>query len=145
MLGSAEQLGQDVSNLDVMDAAVGLQASEAIKILRSRKASGELGEVVIVHIGNNGIFTAEQLDEMMGVLAEAHRVVLVNVNVSRPWALPNNEVLAEGTQRYPNAVLVDWYSASVDHPEYFVEDGVHLQVEGQLVYADLISDRIQTR
>jgi peptidoglycan/LPS O-acetylase OafA/YrhL len=145
MLGSAEQLGQDVSNLDVMDAAVGLQASEAIGILRSRQATGELGEVVIVHIGNNGIFTAEQLDEMMGVLAEAHRVVLVNVNVPRPWALPNNEVLAEGAQRYPNAVLVDWYSASVDHPEYFVEDGVHLQVEGQLVYADLISDRIQTR
>jgi hypothetical protein len=68
----------------------------------------------------------------------------VNVNVPRPWALPNNEVLAEGVQRYPNAVLVDWYSASVDHPEYFVEDGVHLQVEGQQVYADLISDRIRT-
>ena len=144
MLGSAEQLERDIPNLAVMDAAVGLQASAAIDILRSRQASGELGEVVVVHIGNNGVFTAEQLDEMMGVLAGARRVVLVNVNVPRPWALPNNEVLAEGVQRYPNAVLVDWYSASVDHPEYFVEDGVHLQVQGQQVYADLIAERIQT-
>jgi hypothetical protein len=143
MLGSAEQLERDIPNLAVMDAAVGLQASAAIDILRSRQASGELGEVVVVHIGNNGVFTAEQLDEMMGVLAGARRVVLVNVNVPRPWALPNNEVLAEGVQRYPNAVLVDWYSASVDHPEYFVEDGVHLQVQGQQVYADLIAERIQ--
>jgi hypothetical protein len=51
-------------------------------------------------------------------------------------------VLAEGVRRYPNAVLVDWYSASVDHPEYFVEDGVHLRIKGQRVYADLISRRL---
>jgi lysophospholipase L1-like esterase len=143
MLGSADQLEQDIPSLTVMDAAVGLQASAAIDILRARQASGQLGEVVVVHIGNNGIFTAEQFDEMMGVLACARRIVFVNVNVPRAWVLPNNEVLAEGVQRYPNAVLVDWYSASIDHPEYFVEDGVHLQVEGQRVYADLIAE--QTR
>jgi len=143
MLGSAAQLERDIPNLTVMDAAVGLQATAAIDILRSRQATGEIGEVVVVHIGNNGIFTAEELDEMMGLLAGARRVVLVNVNVPRPWAAPNNAVLAEGAQRYPNAVLVDWYSASVDHPEYFVEDGVHLQIEGQKVYADLISAQVQ--
>jgi hypothetical protein len=143
MLGSADQLEQDIPSLTVMDAAVGLQASAAIDILRARQASGQLGEVVVVHIGNNGIFTAEQFDEMMGVLAGARRIVFVNVNVPRAWVLPNNEVLAEGVQRYPNAVLADWYSASIDHPEYFVEDGVHLQVEGQRVYADLIAE--QTR
>jgi hypothetical protein len=143
MLGSAAQLERDIPNLTVMDAEVGLQASAAIDILRARLASGELGEVVVVHIGNNGVFTAEQLDEMMGVLADARRVVLVNVNVPRAWERPNNEVLAEGARRYPNAVLVDWYSASVYHPEFFVEDGVHLQVEGQRVYADLIAEQLR--
>jgi len=143
MLGSAAQLERDIPNLTVMDAEVGLQASTAIDILRARLASGELGEVVIVHIGNNGVFTAEQLDEMMGVLSDARRVVLVNVKVPRAWERPNNEVLAEGARRYPNAVLFDWYSASVYHPEFFVEDGVHLEVEGQRVYADLIAEQIR--
>jgi hypothetical protein len=143
MLGAAERLERDIDGRMVMDAEVGLQASAAIDILRWRRTSGQLGGVVIVHIGNNGIFTAEQFDEMMRVLAGVRRVVFVNVNVPRAWAQPNNEVLAEGVRRYPNAVLVDWYSASVDHPEYFVKDGVHLQIGGQRVYADLISRRLE--
>jgi hypothetical protein len=52
-------------------------------------------------------------------------------------------VLAEGVERYPNAVLADWYSASVDHPEFFVEDGVHLSIDGQRAYVDLISDQLE--
>ncbi len=142
MLGAADRLSRDIDNLTVMDAAVGLQASAAIDILRARRASGQLGDVVIVHIGNNGIFTAGQFDEMMRVLAGVRRVVFVNVNVPRAWEGPNNEVLAQGTRRYPNAVLVDWYSASVYHPEFFVNDGVHLRIKGQRVYADLISERL---
>jgi hypothetical protein len=142
MLGAADRLYRDIDNLTVMDAQVGLQASAAIDILRSRRASGQLGDVVIVHIGNNGIFTAGQFNEMMRVLAGVRRVVFVNVNVPRAWEGPNNEVLAQGTRRYPNAVLVDWYSASVYHPEFFVNDGVHLRIKGQRVYADLISERL---
>jgi lysophospholipase L1-like esterase len=79
---------------------------------------------------------------MMWVLAGVRRVVFVNVNVPRAWQQPNNEVLAEGVRRYPNAVLVDWYFGSVNHPEFFVEDGVHLQINGQRVYADLISEQL---
>ena len=45
-------------------------------------------------------------------------------------------------RRYPNAVLVDWYSASVEHPEYFVEDGIQLRIEGQRVYAGLIAEAL---
>jgi lysophospholipase L1-like esterase len=79
----------------------------------------------------------------MGVLADTRRVVFVNVNVPRAWEQPNNEVLAEGVRRYPNAVLANWYAASVDHPEYFVEDGVHLSIAGQRAYVDLISDKLE--
>ena len=142
MLGAADQLYRDIDNLTVMDSEVGLQASAAIDILRWRRASGQLGDVVIVHIGNNGIFTARQFDEMMRILAGVRRVVFVNVNVPRAWERPNNEVLAQGVRRYPNAVLVDWYSASAYHPEFFVSDGVHLRIRGQRVYADLISERL---
>jgi peptidoglycan/LPS O-acetylase OafA/YrhL len=143
MLGAADRLYRDIDNLTVMDAEVGLQASAAIDTLRWRRASGKLGDVVIVHIGNNGIFTAGQFDEMMRVLKGVRRVVFVNVNVPRAWEQPNNEVLARGARRHPNAVLLDWYSASVYHPEFFVSDGVHLRTKGQRVYADLISRRLE--
>lgn len=143
MLGAAEELEKSVPNLTTIDAAVGFQAAAAIDVLAARRDAGELGEVVVVHIGSNGVFTAEQFDETMRALGGVRRVVFVNVNVPRPWEQPNNEVISEGVRRHPNAVLVDWYSASVDHPEYFVEDGVHLQIRGQRAYADLIAGEIE--
>jgi hypothetical protein len=60
------------------------------------------------------------------------RVLVVNVTVppgvEDPVAVPNN------------AVLVDWYAASFDHPEYFWEDGTHLTPEGAWAYAGLIAE-----
>jgi lysophospholipase L1-like esterase len=75
----------------------------------------------------------------MQTVSGVERVVFVNVKVPRTWEEPNNEVIAEGVNRYPNAVLVDWYSASADRPELFYSDGYHLRPEGQQIYADLVS------
>nr|MBA4116825.1 acetyltransferase [Rubrobacter sp.] len=97
----------------------------------------------VLHIGNNGAVTAEQFDELMQTLEGARKVVFVNVKVPRPWEQPNNDVLAEGVQRYPSAVLVDWYAASADRPEFFWEDGYHIRPEGQPIYADLIAARLE--
>src|SRR5215207_6875703 len=143
MLGAAGQLDKDIPNLTAIDAEVGMQAYTAVEVLDARRAAGELGKVVVVHIGNNGVYTEKEFDQTMQALAGVRRVVFVNVNVPRAWEEPNNEVISEGVGRYPNAVLADWYSASVDHPEYFVEDGVHLQIKGQKVYAALIADQIE--
>jgi lysophospholipase L1-like esterase len=80
---------------------------------------------------------------MMDVLAGVDKVVFVNDKVPRFWEQPNNEVLAEGTRRYPNAVLVDWYSASVDRPELFAKDGIHPQPAGRRLYAEMIAARVE--
>jgi lysophospholipase L1-like esterase len=143
MLGAAGKLERAIPTLTTIDAEVGFQASAANDVLAARRDAGELGEVVVVHIGSNGVYTAEQFDETMRALEGVRRVVFVNVNVPRAWEQPNNEVISEGVRRYPNAVLADWYSASVDHPEYFVEDGVHLQIEGQRAYAQLIAGQAE--
>jgi hypothetical protein len=137
MLGAIDQLVSALGTLDI-DARVGRQASEAINTLRARRSNGLLGSVVIVHIGNNGILRADQLDEMMGVLTDVRRVVLVNVRVPRRWEGPNNATLAEQVGRYPNAVLVDWYAASADRFEWLYQDGIHLRPAGAQVYAALI-------
>ncbi|HLL97734.1 MAG TPA: acyltransferase family protein [Rubrobacteraceae bacterium] len=140
MLGAVDVLQQEIPNLTIIDAHGSRQAPEAIGVLRQLRVSGELGDVVIVHIGNNGFFAAEQVDEMMGVLSGVRKVLVVNVTVpdDYSWA-PNDEVLADGVRRYPNrAVLVDWYAASAGHPEYFW-DGIHLTPQGARAYADLIA------
>ena len=140
MLGAVDQLQREIPNLTTIDARGSRQAPEAIGVLRQLRASGQLGDVVIVHIGNNGIFTAGEFDEMMRVLKGVHKVLVVNVTIPDGYSwVPNNKVLAAGVKRYPNkAVLVDWYDASAGHPEYFW-DGLHLTPQGARAYADLIA------
>ena len=142
MIGAYEEMNRAIDGL-AMRADVGMQAAGVIEIGQKGLARGDLGEDVVIHIGSNGFFNAEQFDEMMSPLKDARKVVFVNTKVPRPWEQPNNDVLAEGVQRYPNAVLADWSAASAGRPELFVEDGIHLQPEGRRVYTDLISAHLE--
>lgn len=136
MLGAVNQLAQVLGTVEV-DAAVSRQASAVIDILRAR--SGQLPNVVVIHIGNNGTFSEGQFDQIMQILGAVRRVVFVNLKVPRQWEAPNNAVIAAGVQRYANAVLVDWHGASSGRPELFWDDGIHLRPEGAAVYANLIA------
>lgn len=142
MAGAAGVLQQEISPLNI-DAEIGMQTANAIDLLRARRDAGQLGPVVVVHIGNNGVFTSAQFDEMMQVLTGVQTVLFVNVKVPRPWEGPNNGVLAGGVSRYSNAKLVDWRRESENRPGLFWEDGIHLRPEGQQLYADLIAGQVQ--
>ena len=146
MLGASAPLERRIGQVGVVetiDAEIGLQVQDAIAILRQRQAAGQLGDVVVVHVGNNGPLSAEEFDEIMSILAGAREVVFVNVKVPRRWEDPNNGVLAEGVGRYPNAVLADWYGFSQERPQLFWDDGMHLRPEGGQAYAGLILRTIQ--
>jgi hypothetical protein len=142
MLGALRGLQRDIEGLTVIDAEVGLQVHDAIGILKARRATGELGSVVVVHLGNNGTFTRQEFDQIMRILSGVDKVVFVNVKVPRSWEAPNNEVISEGVERYQNTVMVDWYSAGVNNPEYYYSDGYHLRPKAQKTYADLISSHL---
>ncbi|HLL39403.1 MAG TPA: acyltransferase family protein [Rubrobacteraceae bacterium] len=143
MLGAAGELERALGN-PAFATDVGLQPMGVIEILKKRRAAGRLGEAVVIHAGDNVPFTVEQFDEMMALLEDVPKVAIVNVKVPRPWEESNNDVLADGVRRYPDkAVLVDWHAASAGRPELFVEDGIHLQPEGQRVYANLIAAHLE--
>ncbi len=142
MAGAAGVLQQEISALNI-DAEIGMQPAKAIDLLRARRDAGQLGDVVVIHVGNNGVFTSSQFDEMMQVLSGVRTVMFVNVKVPRPWEGPNNGVLAGGVSRYSNAKLLDWRRESESRPDLFWDDGIHLRPEGQQLYADLIAGQVQ--
>ena len=72
MLGAAQQLAADVPGID-LDAAVGRQVTEVIALLREREANGLLGDVLLLHIGNNGEFTDEQFDRIVDLAGPRRR------------------------------------------------------------------------
>jgi hypothetical protein len=137
MLAAANDLALAIPGIEI-NAEVGRPVPVAIDVLRALRSAGQLGDIVVVHIGNNSPFSVTQFDEMMELMADVNRVVFVSLKVPRGWEGPNNAVLAEGVARYPNTALVDWYAASVDHPEFFL-DGVHLRTEGAQAYVQLVA------
>jgi len=142
-LGAALQLTGALGTVEV-DARVGRQATELIEVLRARKTAGTLSSVVLLHIGNSGAMTREQLDEMLQVLFDFPTILLVNLHVARPWEGPNNAILADAADRYPNVVLVDWAAASANRPELFSDDEGHLSTLGATVYTDVIVQELST-
>ena len=137
MLGAAAELVRVFGDIAV-DAAVSRQVSAAIEVLRQERDSGLLGDTVILHIGNNGGFSGQQFDEVMQVLGPERRVLFINLKEDRAWEEPNNAVIAAGVARHPNARLADWRSLSLEHPEFFWDDGIHLRPEGARAYVELI-------
>jgi len=137
MLGAVPNL-QALGTVEV-DAAVSRQFPAGTDILTARYAAGTLGDVVVVHLGDNGLITGAQFDQMMSVLAGVQRVVFVNLKLPRDWEGPNNALLASKAAQYGNAVVADWYAVSSSHPEYFLDDGLHLKPEGAQAYASLLA------
>jgi len=126
MLGVADQLMSKIDGTQV-DAEVSRQASGVLERVQKLSDKGLLAPTVVIHTGTNGIVTEEQLREMLDILSDRERVIVVNTNVPRRWMEPNNELIATVVPDYPNAVIADWYSVSADNPEYFVSDGTHPQ------------------
>lgn len=142
MVGTAKELRAALGDVTI-DAAVSRQAKKAIAILRARRDAGQLGDVVIVHIGTNGPLSARQFDEMMSILADVRRVVFVTVKVPRRWEKPNNAVISSGVERYANAVLADWHAASAGRPELFARDGVHPTRAGARLFGSVIAAAVR--
>lgn len=138
MLGASNYLRRAVSAIEV-DAKIGRQVSAALTILQERSDAHLLPPIVIVHMGNNGTFSAQQFDQMMAILRDVPHVIFLNNHVPRKWQEPNNLALAQGVMRYPNAKLVDWNGTSASHPEWFWADGIHLRPDGASVYTNLIA------
>jgi len=108
MVGAAPALEQALAAVQI-DASVGRQVSSAIDVVRAMRNADELGQVVVIDMGNNGTFANSQFDSLMQLLTGVPRVVFVNVTVPREWEETNNDVILRGVDRYPNAVLVNWH------------------------------------
>jgi len=121
-----------------VDAVIGRQFADSLAVAHALRDAGTLGEIVIVHLGNNGPITEGQFDELMDTLSVARRVVVVNVKVPRPWEAHNNDLFASAVPRFANAVLVDWHAVGDSYPDAFVDDGVHMTQDGVQLYLNLL-------
>ena len=125
-----------------IDYRVGRQMSEVPEVIKLLEDSGQLGEYVFIQLGTNGPFVESDLINMIKGLGNK-KVYLVNCRVPRSWETNVNQTLEEVVKSVPHTVIIDWYSASEGHPEYFANDGVHLTKIGGETYANLLVEHIK--
>jgi len=128
-----------------VDGRLGRQWWELESELRAMRAQGFANDVVIIHLGNNGNFTTQMFDGVMNSLQGTRLVLFVNIHAPVLWEGEVNSMLINNVNRYPDqARLIDWYSASAAHPDYFIEDGTHLQGPGMVAFRSLIENALLT-
>lgn len=140
MLGAANILVERGITVDAMKSRPYRQALEIVNYLKSVR---RLGNFVVIHLGTNNYVDEKTLDEIMVPLAETEMVVFVTAHVpGKPWQDPNNELIRKMPDRYGNVKLLDWYQLAEQNPSWLYRDKVHLNREGQRMYADLIMQTI---
>ena len=142
LVGAAPALSHRMGPSLAVDAVIGRQMDEAGELIATIAAEGRLGEAVLLHLGNNGPFTAEQIDEVFAVIGPDRTVLLVTVLVPRRWEGEVNDQLVAAAGRHPNAMLVDWRSLVTSEPGLTRDDGFHLTANGAERYADLVVGRV---
>jgi len=125
------------SNIAIINARVGRQATELIEVMRADKANAA-DSTVIFNLGNNNKLTSDQVLAVFEEVKNQPKIIVVNTAVPRGWRDENNALIAQYAALY-GATVVDWAAISAGHPEYFAPDGVHLVPAGVRAYVDAIT------
>ena len=140
MLGSAKKLK---SYGITVDASKNRQVIDAVQIFNYYKSVNELGDVVVIHLGTNGITKAATFERILKPLANVKRVVILTMRVpGRASEQLNNAVINNLPAAHSNVTILDWYTLSKPHPEWFNSDGIHPNAVGQDNYVALILQAI---
>ncbi|MCU9613032.1 acetyltransferase [Caldibacillus lycopersici] len=140
MLDIASDLHEKYPEMTI-DGEVGRQVSQAVELAPSYANYNQSGNAVIIELGTNGFFTNKQLDSLLQSFSNTH-IYLVNTRVPRQWEGKVNNALEAKAKENDHITLIDWHSAAINHPEYFTNDGVHLQLKGIEALTSLIEQAI---
>lgn len=145
LLGTARTIPLSMSHWVVTYDAVGSRRlAQAIDHIAARRH--EIGEAVVIHLGNNYIEGerggyANQIEEVMGLLWFVPRVVWVTVaevNVGRDQI---NAAIREAATRWPNMRVAEWAPMIAANP-HWSGDGLHLNHEGRWAMAQLVAQTV---
>ncbi len=129
--------------IELINARVGRQIGELIEVARTdQQFVGD--SPVVLNMGNNNRLIESDVVELMEIVKNQPRIIVVNTAVPRSWRDENNAIIARVVSGYPNTTIIDWQSLSQNHPEYFASDGVHLNPPGVNAYVAAILEVLKS-
>ena len=128
----------------VVDARVSRQSETVFSRIKARIAAGRLGQVVVIHTGTNGTVDSGHLVEILKLLKDRARVVLVTIHAQRRWVDESNSAIETAAAKFAhgNVRVADWASIAVGHRNWFYLDGIHCKPVGFPHYVDMLRSAI---
>ena len=137
-LGAAQALCETLPNCNV-DAEESRQVISTVEILKKLDDEGSLGQIVVLSLGTNGYFYESTGQEIIDYLGPERDIYWINVYGKYLQShYTTNEVIANLASKNSNVTLIDWNTEGEKYPDWFYEDGIHLNETGQLGFAEFI-------
>ena len=126
-----------------IDAAVNRQLYAGQETFDYYNDQDIVGGVVVFALGTNGAATDEQIDELVAAAGrEPPGVLREHPAALQSWVAQTNGAMFDAVDRHDNVHVIDWYTASAGHDEYFDGDDTHLTEEGARAYIGLVHDAV---
>ena len=144
VIGATDALREIFPALTI-DARIGRQMYSAPGVMDQLIAQGAVGQHVVITLGTNGRFNESDLQSTIEKVGTDRKIYLVNTRMPDSWQDRVNGMLRSIAEKYDHVTLIDWYTHSGPHPEFFEPDQTHLNREGAASYARLILRALEKR
>lgn len=126
----------------ISDTKIGRSTLTGVKVFDEYQTQKKWdGDGVIFALGTNG----PMYDTLGRIRQKVGDKPLFLTTVHAPkedFESSNNEEIRKFVKEHEHTYLIDWYTASADHPEYFDQDDTHLLPKGAEAYAQCIKEAV---
>ncbi|MFC4554325.1 acyltransferase family protein [Georgenia faecalis] len=124
-----------------LDALSNRQWPDGLAAVEAAVAEGTVRRAVVLDFGTNaGVREPAVVRATLDALGPERMVVVVNLYGGSHWIPEANAALAQVVADYPNAVIADWYAAIDAAPHMLQSDGIHPDIDGGHLYAQVVTD-----
>lgn len=127
----------------VIDAKISRQVYQALDVAKKLKKKNKLANTVILSLGINGRFHPDTGQALIDYLGKDRTVYWINAfgkekNIQRDV----NETIRKLSQKNGNLKVISWDDEAKKHPDWFYQDGTHLNEKGQEGFARFVEEQL---
>lgn len=142
MLGAAPKLVAAIPD-GAIDAQESRQVVEGVSILKELNREDKLGDTVVIELGVNCYFNPSTGQEIIDYLGKERKIYWMTVYGKYLQDQDRtNDVIRQLADENANVEVIPWDEVATEHPDWFYNDGIHLNGEGRTGFAQLICDTL---
>ena len=139
VMADASQDIQEIMPHAYVDAEVGRQGSTTPAVIKDLKAKGQLQKNVILNLGTNGAMDSQTINDILTAIGKDHQVYWITPHVpTRDWEQTVCDQIKQAAKQNANVHVIDWNQAANGHAEWFAQDKVHMNEQGNAYFTRLI-------